>query len=363
MPDVQALAHALAEALAARRIIDSPRADRPVDPDAAAAVAEAFDGPALDQLERLGVRAVAADEPDREITVFVARKPRRAEADRLPGALGDIQMDYLSELLSPVQPLRLPAASRRAAPGAAQRVACGASISLGNDRAAGTLGALVRDRATGALMGLTCNHVTGGCNNTPVGMPVVTPAVLDVTAQTEAIRMIGRHARVLPLRQGQAHVVTDANTDVAVFDIVDPGAVTSRQSDLYDTPQTVADPEVGLAVEKVGRTTGRTEGTLRNALETDLLIPYKHTTHLAPDKQVTFQGVCYFADIKVVRGASGDFAKPGDSGSLVVTRGPGPQRAVGLLIGAGARTGYGYILPLGPILTRLEADLVSGHGV
>lgn len=352
------MAHWLAEL----RLIDAPPGDFPGSQALRAVVAEAMGEDSARVLEGLGVRALAVDEPDNEVTVFVARKPKRAEAVILPSAISGVSLEYLSELLSPVQPLRLSPPSRRAATGATGRVRCGASISLGNDRSAGTMGALVRDRASGDLMGLTCNHVTGGCNNTPPGMPVVSPGVLDVTAQTDQIRMIGRHARVLPLRQGQAHVVTDHNTDVALFTIARQEWVSSSQGEHYDTPEEIAAPEIGLAVEKVGRTTGHTTGILRDAMETDLLIPYKHTTYLNPDTQVTFQGVCYFADVKVVRGASGVFAAAGDSGSLVVTQGgPGNRRkAVGLLIGAGARTGFGYILPLQQILTRLDVQLVGG---
>lgn len=361
MTTISELAAALARRLAERRLIDAAPSAFEATTGALAPIDAALGDEEARLLETLGVRAVAIDAPDNELTVFLTRKPKRAELARLPREIAGVAVEYLSELLSPVQPLRLAPASRQATPGAAGPVGCGASISLGNDRSAGTMGALVRDRGTGRLYGMTCNHVTGGCNNTPLGMPVVSPAVLDVTAQTERIVMIGRHARVLPLRQGQAHVVTDPNTDVALFDILDESLVTSRQGDRYDTPVDLADPDLGLAVQKLGRTTGHTTGVLRDAVETDLLVPYKHTTHLTPETAVTFQGVCYFADVKVVRGDTPNFAKAGDSGSLVVTvpRPGAAMKAVGLLVGAG-RTGYGYILPLKPILDRLDVDLVGG---
>jgi hypothetical protein len=56
------------------------------------------------------------------------------------------------------------------------RITCGSSISVGNNREAGTIGALLRDKQ-GQLYGLSCNHVTGGCSNARVGLPIVAPGI------------------------------------------------------------------------------------------------------------------------------------------------------------------------------------------
>lgn len=353
---------ALLDWMSAQRLLDTPSMGE-VTPSARETVNSAFTSQAATCLGLIGVSAIALDEADDELTVFVGRKPKRAELDILPEQLGDLQLEYVSELISAVQPHRLGPPTPQLVSETGPRVRCGASISLGNDRAAGTLGALVRDRMTGALYGLTCNHVTGGCNNTPVGMPVVSPAVLDVTSQTPSITMIGRHDCVLPLRQGQAHVVNEGNTDAALFSIVVPDQVSSWQGDHCDTPTEICPPEP-MKVEKVGRTTGLTHGVLKDAVATELLIPYKHTAYSGPDHHVTFQGVCYFSHVKVVRNTGGAFAAAGDSGSLVMTApdAQGRRKAVGLLIGAGQRTGYGYVLPIGEILDRFGVDLVANHG-
>ena len=49
------------------------------------------------------------------------------------------------------------------------RIACGSSVGIGNQRNAGTLTALARSRDGGALFGVSCNHVVGGCSTAQPG--------------------------------------------------------------------------------------------------------------------------------------------------------------------------------------------------
>ncbi len=245
-----------------------------------------------------------------------------------------------------------------------ERLCCGSSISVGNAREAGTLGALLGDER-GAIFGLSCNHVTGGCSNARIDMPIVAPGILDVGAGAPDPRTIGLHRRALPFVQGDPSSVPGYrdNADAAIFKVIDPDRVTSWQGEEYDTPSQVADPEEDAPVEKVGRTTRRTKGFIESRLIGPQRVDYNLTVYHSAEENVTFKGTVFFEPVYILRGNSSSFAIEGDSGSLVVHREDGhdPAAAVGLVIG-----GHGneetYMIPLKPLLDKLGLTLVSGHG-
>lgn len=243
------------------------------------------------------------------------------------------------------------------------RMTCGSSISVGNAREAGTLGALLRD-GDGKLYGLSCNHVTGGCSNARTGVPIVAPGILDVGSGAPDVRTVGHHHRSLSFVQGDPSAIPDyrLNLDAAIFAIADGDAVSSWQGDAYDTPALVADPLEDAAVEKVGRTTGHTSGVIESELVGALRVDYNVTVFHSAEENNVFRGTVYFEPVYVLRGAD-NFAFDGDSGALVVRRNPiGDEvAAVGLVIGGGGN-GETYMLPIRPILDRLGMSLVTGHG-
>jgi len=328
-----------------------------------------FLGPeAVDVLQTLGVTAIGIDEEDIEIKAHLTKRATRAQKDILPAAMDAVPIIYSYETLVSINPLRLKRRELTQGPLANDVVRCGDSISAGNHRSAGTLGALVRGRNDNKLYGLTCNHVTGGCNLTPEKMPIVSPGILDVQDSTQKIQMIGRHSRVIPLQQGPASIFSGQhNYDAAIFEIENPDLVSSSQRGFYDTPAEVTEPEIPMIVSKVGRTTEFRKGRIRERMLGTQPLDYAYKVPLKPDAVKSFQGVCAFDNAWKVGPLGGQaFATAGDSGSLVVVGDGGqqqPKKAVGLLFSAGKTTGNAYILPLRPILDYFQVDLVSGHNL
>lgn len=242
----------------------------------------------------------------------------------------------------------------------ATRYSCGSSISPGNSRSAGTLGALVRDEA-GALFGISNNHVTGLCNHSSVGVPILAPGVLDVDAGRLHPFTIGVHKAVLEMNVGtQGNIDISRNSDVAIFSILNENVVTSLQGGIYDTPTLVEDPAEGMVVEKVGRTTGHTRGKIVGRELGPLTVSCSAS-------EFGFSGHIMFENTWIVHGEGEAFSTGGDSGSLIVSvKENGERAAVGLLFAGGQdaiapgnqRT---FFLPIRPILERLGVQLVGGH--
>jgi hypothetical protein len=240
--------------------------------------------------------------------------------------------------------------------------ACGSSVSIASVRSAGTLGALVRD-GEGVLYGLSNNHVTGGCTMARISMPILAPGVMDVAPEGCAPFTIGRHARVLPMVPGDPAAVDLAqNTDAALLTIEAEAPVSSMQGAHYDTPTEVRDPQESMAVEKIGWTTGHTTGRIDAEIVGAFAVYYELTIHHNAEDQSSFAGSIFFVPVFSIKGDKGPFARPGDSGSLVVTKGPKRRAAVGLIF-AGGEPDTSYMLPLRPILERFQVTLVSGHNV
>ncbi|NTG76139.1 hypothetical protein G6M02_22685 [Agrobacterium rhizogenes] len=243
------------------------------------------------------------------------------------------------------------------------RITCGSSISVGNNREAGTLGALLRDKDN-ALYGLSCNHVTGGCSNARIGLPIVAPGILDVGAGAPDPRTIGQYARALQFIPGDPSAITGFkdNFDAAIFKITDPASHNSFQGNVYDTPSILGDPEEDARVQKVGRTTGHTLGIIESQLVGSQRIDYKMTAYHSAEENSSFQGSVFFEPVFIVRGTAASFAAEGDSGALVVTRPTdGDPAAVGIVIGGDRANDVTYMLPLKPILDALRLELVSGY--
>lgn len=259
-----------------------------------------------------------------------------------------------------------PAAAAPAAPSDLPRrwtrYTCGSSISVGNTRDAGTLGCLLRNRR-GELFGLSANHVTGGCSNANPGAPIVAPGIKDVGAGQPDPRTVGYHDRSGPFVAGNPGIVDPtANTDAAVFKLVDPGETSSWQGGYHDTPMDVGDPIENAVVEKVGRTTRLTRGYIDSQVVGPSAVAYKTTVWHSSEEAVDFRGTVYFDPVFLLRGRGRPFAARGDSGALVtqLSADGNSQLAVGILF-SGRDGASSLMLPLRPVLDNLEMTLVSGH--
>jgi hypothetical protein len=337
--------------------------------------ADAADGQYLDQLSDDGrrilrqrqVTQVGFDSVQDKVLVYLRRAtPGKKLLEKLPASIDGFALEYMQGVEQPIssnhiQPMGCPAWRLRQSAGQS-RYTCGSSISVGNYMDAGTLGALVRDQ-TGQLYGLTNNHVAGSCNHADVGLPIVAPGVLDVVAGGLDPFTIGYHAATLKMAPGSITIVDPAqNHDAAIFRIRDANQVTSYQGDSYDTPTTAIPLAAGMVVEKVGRTTGLTKGTVQCQIAGPLPIVYA-----APN--YGFNGKVYYDPAFYITGDTDIFSDNGDSGSLIVTtQTDGTRTAVGLVVGgaaSGAEPGgkITIALPIASVLTRLNLSLVSGHNI
>jgi hypothetical protein len=303
----------------------------------------------------------ASDRKEPRLFIYTRRRLTVAEQKSLSGNETGVPIEFRVaqpfSVSTPTVAARFPAMFRDG------KLTCGSSISVGNAREAGTLGAILIGK-DGTLYGLSCNHVTGGCSNARARTPIVAPGILDVGADAPYPRTIGLHEAALPFIPGDPSAVETYrdNHDAAVFRILEPETVTSFQGEAYDTPGKVADPEEDAPVEKVGRTTMHTQGYVESRLVGPQRVDYTLTVYHSAEESIAFRGTVYFEPICIVRGLAGSFATEGDSGALVVTR-EDRRRPVAVGIVIGGRGEEAYVAPLKPILDKLGLKLATEHQV
>lgn len=188
------------------------------------------------------------------------------------------------------------------------------------DVTAGTLGAFVRD-AAGQVLLLSNNHVLADTDRAAVGDPVLSPGPADGgRLETD---------RVATLISFERLSREPNRLDLALAAVDDPALVggnTVPEGTLSGVVEEILD---GIAVAKVGRTTGHTVGAV-TAVELDgVTVDYGRGDVFCFDDCIEVEG-------SAVGGAASGFSDGGDSGSLVYLR-DGLQ-AVGLLF-AGSTTG------------------------
>jgi hypothetical protein len=206
-------------------------------------------------------------------------------------------------------------------------------------------------------------------------MPIVAPGIIDIVSGGLDPSTIGYFDKVMPMISGNPDLVSFAiNSDAALFRIKDENAVSSWQSDQYDTPQETIDVDEidpndffdgNLLLEKIGRTTHYTLGDLEAEVLGPEPVYYKLTVHYGPAESEDIQLPVSFGNFLKLRGRHGlDFSQPGDSGSLVVLKRRSDEKrfAFGLLFAAPSK-GPTYVMPIRPILEYFGVELVSGHNL
>lgn len=207
---------------------------------------------------------------------------------------------------------------------------CGQSIGH-PDVSAGTLGLLVeytKGPNVGKAYILSNNHVMANNNLAFIGDAIIQPAKHDSG-------VVGRDTiaflhRWVPLTSSDFNYV-----DAAIAEVIG-GTDWSRyvipHISHIGVPEDIVDPSVGMLVEKVGRTTGYTQGEIVSA---------KFSTKIAyPMGTLTFRNQ--------IRTTS--MSKPGDSGSCLVEK--GTKKPVGLLF-AGSDAAS-YCSPIRTVLSTLS---------
>jgi len=191
-------------------------------------------------------------------------------------------------------------------------------ISTGNqgECSAGTIGARVT--GGGQVYALSNNHVYALENEASIGSNVLQPGRYDTGCAVNPDDVLGQLSDYEPLRFNGQNNVMDAA--IAITSTTSLGNATP--ADGYGAPSSAAvAPALGQAVQKYGRTTALTEGTV-TGINATVNISYG-------------AGVARFVDQVIVESRK-PYIKSGDSGSLGVTS---PGRNPVALLFAGNSSG------------------------
>lgn len=236
-------------------------------------------------------------------------------------------------------------------------------ISTGNagECSAGTIGARVT--AGSNVYALSNNHVyalenTASTDPASRNSEVLQPGLYDTNCVYNPKNVIGNLADYVPIMFNNTSC--DPNTNPSACNIVDAAIAVTTKGNLgnttpangYGTPNSTtylksspkASLRIGLPVQKYGRTTSLTKGTVTE-INATINVSY------GPGKNAIFTN-------QIVIGSTRVFLKAGDSGSLVVTDDPGRQYyPVGLLF-AGSSSGKSAIAnPIDPVLSELGVSI------
>ena len=198
----------------------------------------------------------------------------------------------------------------------------------------GTLGAAVTTGTT-TQYALSNNHVYASQNKAPAGTPISQPGLVDTSPQCSfnATDQIGTLFAFVPIVFSRfASNQVDAALAVASTSLT----CSSPSGVGYGSPSTTTvSAAIGMPIEKVGRTTGVTTGSV-TMINVTVLVSY------GPGKFARF--VNQFA-------TTSGFSGAGDSGSLIVEN-DGTYEPVGLLF-AGTSDGTTFANPIAAVFSEL----------
>lgn len=199
----------------------------------------------------------------------------------------------------------------------------------------GTLGALLSAGTNQYI--LSNNHVLGLSGNAVAGQDISQPGLIDNNCQVSTV--VADFSVAAPL---------NSNVDAAIG-LLRPGLMNAAGAieDIGVISSVVRTPAVGLSVQKSGRTTGHTTGTV-GSINTTVSVRYS--------KSCGSNGGTVFTFTNQVVINSSTFSAGGDSGSLIVTTGSCPQPVALLFAGSSSST-IGN--PAGQVLSRLSTALGS----
>jgi hypothetical protein len=219
-------------------------------------------------------------------------------------------------------------------------------VSTGNigECSAGTIGARVID-TSGNVYALSNNHVYALENNADKGSKVLQPGRYEG---------YDRRTRYCPANSADA-IGTLADFQVIDFNPFNSNSIDaaialsstenldkSTPADGYGTPaSSPAEAVVGQAVQKYGRSSSLTKGTI-TAINADVMVHY--------DIKLAF-----FEDQIIVESKKA-FIQAGDSGSLLVTD-DADCSPVGLLFAGNSSGTYAIANPIGPVLERFGVTI------
>jgi len=211
-------------------------------------------------------------------------------------------------------------------------------VSTGNEDecSAGTIGARVTD-GMGKVYALSNNHVYALENNASNDSDVLQPGRYDTNCLLNADDVIGTLAAFVSIDFDRGDNTVDAAIALSSMDNLG----NSTPSDGYGTPKSAAvKANLNDVVQKYGRTTSLTKGTV-TGINAEVFVGYS-------------SGTARFVNQIAVYSRK-PFIKPGDSGSLLVTKtGLNP---VGLLFAGSATGKYAIANPIDVVLDRFDVTI------
>ena len=283
------------------------------------------------------VGTAVSEDPSGEAEVVVLAKHPVSVASTLGGVPVDV------EVTGPIAAVKAPGGGgTTTATGPTSRftrpVPIGISTGNAGECSAGTIGARVKDRS-GHVFALSNNHVYALENKAPLGSQVLQPGLYDTGCAFSATNVIGTLSAFSPI----AFSTSASNVvDAAIAATTTANLGNSTPAGGYGTPSSATlTATVGMAVQKYGRTTSLTTGSV-TAVNGIVNVGYG-------------AGTARFVNQVIVE-SSKPFLKAGDSGSLLVTRNTAAN-PVGLMFAAGSSGKYAIANPIGPVLSQLGVTI------
>jgi hypothetical protein len=307
-------------------------------------LSDAIDRAAI-QVHSIGMgRKIAAGKLTRTLCVriYVTQKLPLSlipKAARIPGHIAGVPTDVVE---SPPAFLALPAPPCTLRKTRLQRPLC-PGISASNAAVnAGTIAALCRSTRPGETTRrylLGNNHTFADLGAAVPGSAILQPSPRDGGKAADQVASLARFTAI------DERDTASNRVDAAIAELVTGAAF---QSDVccMGSPQGVAEPRVGLGVQKHGRTTGFSLGIIDD-VSVDVVVPLSRSQP---------QRVARFVQQVRIRPAPGMsvFAAGGDSGSLVTTR--NGNKAVGMLFACPDDGSFAIANPIGAVFAALQID-------
>ncbi len=206
----------------------------------------------------------------------------------------------------------------------------------------GTLGSMVQDTDGNEYI-LSCNHVLADQNQAKPGQLIVQPGLVDIACLGATSDAVATYSRTIKLKFGGGK-----NSIDAAIAAVESGDVSPEILNIGEIAGSPATPTIGMAVQKMGRTTCVTTGVIA-ALNANVKVNYSETSK---PKLATFVNQI------VVTGSplTPTFGAPGDSGSLILSQGTCPAAMALLFAGSTAVT---IANPISEVLSQLNISMVG----
>jgi hypothetical protein len=205
----------------------------------------------------------------------------------------------------------------------------------------GTLGSLVQDSSNNQYI-LSNNHVLADTNKAKRGQLIVQPGLVDTGPVCTKMPSdsVATFSRDVKIKFGKAKNMVDA-----AIAAITTGDVSADILNIGPIASSVVEPTLGLAVQKMGRTSCVTSATIS-------VVSMNGTINYGSGEKAKFVNQIVI---------DGDFSSAGDSGSLIVTQDACPQ-AVGLLFAGGVdKTGTQLTVanPISAVLSGLNVTMVG----